>query len=304
MLVKATLKNQEQFVHQFAQQVQGKESRCLNANSVIFPDETGQGGISYISHSHFSFIISNVILKEEMIYNSQDEVGKSEFVDFGLFADGRVESSFLTEHQQFRIEVPNGVFQHFSMNIPLHLIPKNKSRKELLIAYERFADLHFIQTSIKSIFNSNLEGVAQTIAMESKALNLVSGWLNSLQKKLLPQEQKILLSDYEEDCVLNAKSIIKENFSEPPTIKQLSRQVGINQLKLKHGFKELFDITIRQYAIYLRMEKAKELLEQTDISIQEVCHHVGYNHQGHFASIFKRFYGVSPLYYKNNELCK
>jgi len=65
MKIQATLKNQEQFVQQFAQQVNGKENRCLNAHSVIFPDTAGS--ISYISHSHFSFILSNVLLREEKV---------------------------------------------------------------------------------------------------------------------------------------------------------------------------------------------------------------------------------------------
>jgi len=115
MQIQATLKNQEQFVQQFAQQVNGEENRCLNAHSVIFPDTAGS--ISYISHSHFSFILSNVLLREEMVYNSQDDLTKSDFVDFGLFADGAVESSFLTEQSQFQIRVPNGLLSNKGSHI-------------------------------------------------------------------------------------------------------------------------------------------------------------------------------------------
>jgi len=49
-----------------------------------------------------------------------------------------------------------------------------------------------------------------------------------------------------------------------------------------------------------KLREAKELLEQTDLSVSEICHQVGYNHQGHFADIFKRFYGAAPLSYRGN----
>ncbi len=188
MHINTPIKSQKQFIHQFAQQVQGQEHQCLSVHSVRFPDDIGLGKVSYVKNNYFSFIISDVLLKEELIYNSLDEIAKSKFVDFGLFANGQLESSFLTgHHKQFHLEVPSGVFQHFSMNIPRQLLPKNKSRKEILAAYQQFTDLHSVQTTIKELFTTQQENIVQIITMESKGMGLVGDWLRFLQRTITPQ---------------------------------------------------------------------------------------------------------------------
>src|SRR5690606_36865867 len=57
-----------------------------------------------------------------------------------------------------------------------------------------------------------------------------------------------------------------KDLSSPPTISELARQVGLNQLKLKRGFKLLFGDSI--YALFLkkRMERARELLQEQSVT--------------------------------------
>ena len=53
------------------------------------------------------------------------------------------------------------------------------------------------------------------------------------------------------------------------------------------------------YLISLRMEKAKELLDQNpEETVQKVAAAVGYEDAYHFSKVFKKYYGISPLYYK------
>ena len=301
MQIEAIIDNQEQFISQFAQQAQAEVKRCLNTGSILFPEEAGDGTISYTQHNHFIFIVSSVLLKEEFLFRCPESAAKSKFVDFGFFLDGNIESSFLFKQERHHLELEQGTdFQHFSMLMPRKMVPQNKSRKELRAIFQRFVALPLIQTQYENLLKTKPTLITQAIIRESKALELLSNWLSFMQNNLIPQENQLVLSDYEQQCIAHVKSILKESFINPPTIKQLSRSVGINEMKLKTGFKLLCDTTIRQYVIHLRMEKAKMLLEQSNNSIGVIAHKVGYDQQGYFAYLFKRFYGIAPHIYQKN----
>ena len=51
-----------------------------------------------------------------------------------------------------------------------------------------------------------------------------------------------------------------------------------------------------------RMEKAAELLENTNLKVIEIANSVGYENQGKFGTVFKKMYGVTPLEYRRQNL--
>ena len=68
----------------------------------------------------------------------------------------------------------------------------------------------------------------------------------------------------------------------------------MNDAKLCAGFKQAFGMTISAYTRHLRMQRAKELLEGSGLSIVEVALEVGYSHSSNFATAFKRHFGIAP----------
>jgi AraC-like DNA-binding protein len=98
--------------------------------------------------------------------------------------------------------------------------------------------------------------------------------------------------------IRQAKAILDENFDKHITIPQLARQTGINEAKLKEGFKELFNFSVHTYLQQLRLEKAKQLLLTTNMPITDITYHIGYSHVTHFTSLFKKEFGVTPGEYR------
>ncbi|WP_026954952.1 helix-turn-helix transcriptional regulator [Algoriphagus vanfongensis] len=90
-----------------------------------------------------------------------------------------------------------------------------------------------------------------------------------------------------------AKAFLGANFSNPPTIRQLSKEVSLNEQKLKTGFKEAFGQTIRSYVTELRMDQAKVMLRE-GIPVSEVALNLGYKSVSHFIAAFKKKYGSTP----------
>lgn len=91
-----------------------------------------------------------------------------------------------------------------------------------------------------------------------------------------------------------AKKLVAENLQNPYSLIELSRKVGLNDFKLKKGFKEAFGNTVFGHLLELRMEKAKNMLLSPTQSVSEVAHAVGYKNAHHFTVAFKKKFGYLP----------
>lgn len=151
------------------------------------------------------------------------------------------------------------------------------------------------QMILHEIINCKYQGAYLEMFLESKALEL----LLCFQKcTVFPMHDcascKFLMRPLEKNKILRAKEIILERIDNPPTIHELSLEVGINQCYLKKGFKEMFDATIYEFVQQQRVAQAKLMLATTEISIAEIANHVGFSSTSNFSSTFKRHTGVFP----------
>lgn len=99
-------------------------------------------------------------------------------------------------------------------------------------------------------------------------------------------------------CIHAAKEYIDTHLLEHLTIAQLSRKAGINQLKLKKGFKSIYGIGVYGYQLQQRMLIAKTALEKTLKPIHQVARQSGYKSAANFSAAFKKIYGISPYRYR------
>ncbi len=102
------------------------------------------------------------------------------------------------------------------------------------------------------------------------------------------------LSPADTTSVLKAKDIILNDLSQHFTIQQISRQVHLNEFKLKAGFKQQFGTGIFECLLQARMQKARELLMQTDKPIKEIASLTGYDHLTSFITAFRKYFGYTP----------
>lgn len=148
--------------------------------------------------------------------------------------------------------------------------------------------------AIKEDINSDM---VRAIFIEAKTLELLSKLIKQYRDDLLPSPKQLMLRKYDIEKIKLAKKILMENIQKPPTIVELSRLVGINQNKLKKGFKIIYEKTIKNFLINQRMELAQIMLLKEQKSIRHIAEEVGYTNSSHFARLFKRKYGVLPKNY-------
>jgi AraC family transcriptional regulator len=92
---------------------------------------------------------------------------------------------------------------------------------------------------------------------------------------------------------------IEANLSEDIKLADLANTVGISCYYFCRLFKQSLHRTPHQYVIYRRVELAKQLLKQSDLSIADVTLMCGFAHQSHLSRHFRRLVGLSPKQFRD-----
>ncbi len=147
------------------------------------------------------------------------------------------------------------------------------------------------------LINSGETGFFKIIRIESKILEIVADFLEICLKEFSGNPvAKTAIGKKEVLKLEQAKKVIENNINTPLTIKELSDCIGLNTFKLKTGFKEVYGTTIFGYLRNLRMEKAAELMTESE-KVIDIAYEVGYSNPSHFAAAFRRKYGINPKEY-------
>lgn len=152
-----------------------------------------------------------------------------------------------------------------------------------------------IKWIIHEIKNCKYKAPVKKMYLEAKIKELLI-----LQFETLTNSVKVKPNIEEEDYakLLEAKLILENNFTNAPTLPELSRSISLNEFKLKKGFKACFKTTIKGYTTKLRMEYAKKLFKDETSNVSEVAYKCGYKDASHFSAAFKIFYGFTPISFR------
>ncbi len=136
--------------------------------------------------------------------------------------------------------------------------------------------------------------------LESKAMELITHQLAQLAGADSAHKRPAYLHADDIEKIHQAKDILVTNFQHPPTIQQLSHQVGLNDFKLKKGFPQIYGTSIYKYLLDHRFDRARHLLEEGRMNVSEVARAIGYSKLDHFHRSFKKRFGVTPGVYRRD----
>jgi len=98
--------------------------------------------------------------------------------------------------------------------------------------------------------------------------------------------------------LLRAKDLVDARYREELDVPALARAARLSPAHFSREFKREFGETPHQYLLTRRLERAAELLRNTDRSVADVCFAVGLRSVGSFTTSFGRGYGMSPTAYR------
>ena len=159
--------------------------------------------------------------------------------------------------------------------------------------------------AVMALAEKMLEADTQTssgrLLYEARALSLLARIIDPGSPPVAHLTRSQIRQSQLQKALDHAIDILRLEWSSPPKITDLARRIGLNHSTMQHEFRQRTGQTIGQYTHRQRMERARELIETGDISVQEAALHVGYSNPSHFSSAFKKYFGYLPSTHRNGQ---
>ncbi|SDR77531.1 AraC-type DNA-binding protein [Formosa sp. Hel1_31_208] len=249
----------------------------------------------------------------------------SSFIQFHFCIKGSSEFIFNNGNYRLKIEEENSLLLYNPQrDLPIHLeVHPNSWLVSVLVSIKKFHGLFSQEAdyitflsddnkdkkyykdgkispsmaiALNQLINYNLNTSIKTLYFKGKALELLSLYFNRSEDADIEQ-CPFLVDETNVIKIRKAKDIIIARMAEPPTLQELSEDIGLSLKKLKEGFKQIYGDTVFSFLFDYKMEVARKLLEAGNHNVNEVGLKVGYSTSSHFISAFKKKYGTTPKKY-------
>ena len=222
-----------------------------------------------------NMIVSSGIKEERNLFRKGDTFGMTSIL---------VSPDFFQHLSERYTEYFGSAYLRFGRGETFFIAPKNLS---IPIA---------LSVALNDLEVSQMMGNASPMYLEAKVTECLSLFMRETEGKEPVNAKILVFSDRYK--IYQARDIICSEYLNPPSLHDLALRVGTNECTLKAGFKEAFRTTVFNYLFDYRMNIAIHYLLDTNKSIGEVAGLVGYEHQAHFCTAFKRKFNVTPSEYR------
>lgn len=181
----------------------------------------------------------------------------------------------------------------------------NKCKIIFLTGYDDFkyaytaiksgCDDFILKTSTKKEIINSLAKVIQSISHEREERELLLEY-ERIKQLSKPQQKN------EQSSTEFVKNYIWNNIDKDIFLNELASKVYLSPAYLSRLFKSTTGITITEYLVHARIEKAKQLLVSTQIKVQEISKKVGIDSPVYFARVFKKEVGMTPQEYRHQNI--
>lgn len=141
--------------------------------------------------------------------------------------------------------------------------------------------------------NKDLEGVSL-----SPWISCIKEWESRWIQQWWRLIEECGNSGYEGRSIQLIHDYIEQHFHENFSLNELAERFHFSPQYIARRFKEKYNMTIISYQMELRMEKAKSLLEYTDLPVVKISEMIGYQDESYFSKVFRKQHGLPPLKYR------
>jgi AraC-like DNA-binding protein len=205
------------------------------------------------------------------------------------------------EVETFGVQFPRAVFVNFTQNATdaLKRFGEAIMNDESIMLSDNWGSIDSpIQQVIQQVVNCNYSGDLKKLFMLSKCIELLVLCAESYD--LANKKDPFIKNKADKEKIIAVRDLINERVTDPPNLSQISRLVGLNEYKLKRGFKETFNNTVFGYLAEQRLHLAHRYLLDTKKTAAEISYELGYATPQHFNNAFKKKFGLTPFSVRNN----
>ncbi|MBE9075846.1 helix-turn-helix transcriptional regulator [Romeria aff. gracilis LEGE 07310] len=279
-----------------------------------YPSQLGQGyRYSNELRPGLELAVSDSCLKDDLVMTHRDRVHPLEYTFDQFYPAGKTQQRYSlcgsglapgepwfvpgnTRIVSVNVHIEPVVFRQWlglSEQLPVGLKPFMRSPDEKYYEHSG-TPTAAMQMTVQQILTCPFQGMTQRLYLESKVWELMALLIEAVRPSQPPQTSAHRLKPDDVERIHYASKILRQRLLNPPSLMELARAVGINDHKLKVGFRQVFDTTVFGYLHELRMARSHQLLERGEMNVTAAAHAVGFANRGHFAAAFRRRYGVNP----------
>lgn len=196
----------------------------------------------------------------------------------------------------FEIHFTRSFFHQLALNsspLLMEFAENIEQKKYEELSRENMPITFAMQQCINDIMNCRLAGGLKLLFLESKCIELLA-LQSQLYEEAAGKTSAICRSDYDRERIHYAKEYLLQHAIQPPSLTELAKIAGINEFKLKQGFKEQFNATVFGYLADYKLSQARHLLLDKNYTIKAAAEELGYSSVQHFNTAFRKKFGVPP----------
>lgn len=148
-----------------------------------------------------------------------------------------------------------------------------------------------LHRAIQQVLDCRLPAPLKKLYLHAKALEILALQAEAFAQARPPRHVR---TEYDQERLLFARDYLIQHLHLPPSLPELARIAGLNEFKLKNGFKELFGQPVFAYLAEYRLLEAQAQLIEGRKTASELAFELGYSSLQHFSAAFKKKFGVSP----------
>lgn len=235
-------------------------------------------------------------------------------------SNDKSESYFITENGKYRFTSNSVMLALPGLNHKTERNTQNTTRflicfkRNFIEPIARFIDVDIDLLFSKRVLNFTEDKMKEIISVINEMIvefkiNRKYEENKNLRILLATFLHKISEYEFESEIMLNRDSVmyeicdyLKYNYKQNITLEQLSKKYGINKYELCRKMKNFCGSTVYDIITNVRINKAKELLEDTDITVMDIAEKVGYHSSEYFSRKFKSTTGYSPAEYRKRVI--
>ena len=135
--------------------------------------------------------------------------------------------------------------------------------------------------------------------LASSIVSVILAFLSELS--LAPHSEEETNGSKDELLVMQTVAYIKQRFHKDFSLDELCKDLFVSKNSLCSKFRRVMNCSVMEYRSFLRISRAKELLESGRLSLGEVAERCGYSSANYFSLVFKKAVGISPMNYRKGK---
>ena len=157
-------------------------------------------------------------------------------------------------------------------------------------------DLDMIR-ALQDLLACDIKGPLRRTYIEAKVIELICLALHAMNQRDSANARSSF-SPHDLESLEKIKSQLQRLYCSPPSMAELAGSAGMSDSKLRRCFKGLFGVSISEFVLQLRMQRAQEELSIRDSNINQIADKLGYSHACNFTTAFKNRFGLTPKAYQ------